>query len=257
LAGALARARIHGVDTNRDLLVRLLRDEDFLAGDTDTSFLPAHRDSGLFAPLVDGESEQALALAAALSDAVVNGRRGPVPAGIPAGWRNIRSQNQVRKYQGPSGDMEIQYRPLPSHIQVIGATPDRVVLDISGLRRTFDISRYGNAVCVDSSLGSVTLHPVPRFAIPGADIAPGSLRAPMPGVVVRVGVAVGDSVEKGQPLLWLSAMKMEHTIAAPHAGTVAELPVAGGQQVELGAVLAVVTDDSNDTAGTADPGERE
>jgi propionyl-CoA carboxylase alpha chain len=251
LAGALSRARIHGVDTNRDLLVRLLRDEEFLAGRTDTSFLAVHRDSVLYNPLMDKESERLSALSAALSDAVANSIQGPLPAGIPAGWRNIRSQAQAKRYQGPAGELEIQYRPLPPGITLIEATCDRVVLEVAGLRRTFDVSRYSGITCVDSPLGSVTLRPVPRFAEPRADVAAGSLRAPMPGVVVRVGVAVGESVEKGQPLLWLSAMKMEHTIAAPHAGTVAELPVTGGQQVELGAVLAVLAAPED-----TDPGER-
>jgi len=53
-------------------------------------------------------------------------------------------------------------------------------------------------------------------------------------------VAPGDQVAAGQPLLWLEAMKMEHLIAAPAAGIVAELPVTAGQQVEVGATLAVV-----------------
>jgi propionyl-CoA carboxylase alpha chain len=62
----------------------------------------------------------------------------------------------------------------------------------------------------------------------------------MPGAVARIGVAIGDQVTAGQPLLWLEAMKMEHVISAPVAGIVAELPVSAGQQVEVGAVLAVV-----------------
>jgi propionyl-CoA carboxylase alpha chain len=62
----------------------------------------------------------------------------------------------------------------------------------------------------------------------------------MPGSVARVGVAVGETVKTGQPLLWLEAMKMEHVIAAPTAGIVTDLPVAPGQQVEVGSVLAVV-----------------
>ena len=53
-------------------------------------------------------------------------------------------------------------------------------------------------------------------------------------------LAAGPSLIAGQPLLWLEAMKMEHLIAAPVAGVVAELPVAAGQQVEVGSVLAVV-----------------
>ena len=79
-----------------------------------------------------------------------------------------------------------------------------------------------------------------RFADPSAQVAAGSLLAPMPGTVVRVAVVAGDSVTAGQPLLWLEAMKMEHTITAPTDGVVTELPVEAGQQVEVGAVLAVV-----------------
>jgi propionyl-CoA carboxylase alpha chain len=66
--------------------------------------------------------------------------------------------------------------------------------------------------------------------------------------VIRVGVAVGDQVKQGQPLLWLEAMKMEHTISAPADGILTELAVAAGQQVEVGVVLAVVS-----TAGIDGP----
>jgi propionyl-CoA carboxylase alpha chain len=62
----------------------------------------------------------------------------------------------------------------------------------------------------------------------------------MPGTVVRVMVQPGQDVRRGQPLLWLEAMKMEHVIAAPTSGVVADVPVRAGQQVDVGAVLAVV-----------------
>ncbi|MCL4163084.1 UNVERIFIED_CONTAM: hypothetical protein GTU68_013052 [Idotea baltica] len=64
----------------------------------------------------------------------------------------------------------------------------------------------------------------------------------MPGAIARVAVAAGDEVEKGQPLLWLEAMKMQHQISAPVTGTVTELHITEGQQVDVGAVLAVVTE---------------
>jgi biotin carboxyl carrier protein len=60
----------------------------------------------------------------------------------------------------------------------------------------------------------------------------------MPGSVTKIAAAVGDRVKVGQPLIWLEAMKMEHTIAAPTAGVLAELNVTAGQQVDVGAVLA-------------------
>ena len=74
----------------------------------------------------------------------------------------------------------------------------------------------------------------------------------MPGTIARLGVALGEQVAAGQPLLWLEAMKMEHVISAPAAGIVAELPVAAGQQVEVGSVLAVVKPDEPDEPDEAD-----
>jgi pyruvate carboxylase subunit A/propionyl-CoA carboxylase alpha chain len=68
----------------------------------------------------------------------------------------------------------------------------------------------------------------------------------MPGSVLRVGAAVGDAVTAGQPLIWLEAMKMEHTVVAPGDGMLAELNVEPGQQVEVGAVLARVDDKQGD-----------
>jgi propionyl-CoA carboxylase alpha chain len=67
----------------------------------------------------------------------------------------------------------------------------------------------------------------------------------MPGTVIRIGdFSPGDRVAAGQPLLWLEAMKMEHVIAAPVGGTLTELTAEVGHQVELGAVLAVVKEET-------------
>ncbi|MFE6775379.1 biotin carboxylase N-terminal domain-containing protein [Streptomyces sp. NPDC057702] len=83
---------------------------------------------------------------------------------------------------------------------------------------------------------------LPRFPDPATRAEPGSLLAPMPGTVVRLAdVAEGEPVRAGQPLLWLEAMKMEHKITAPAAGTLTALRVTPGQQVEVGALLAVVS----------------
>jgi pyruvate carboxylase subunit A/propionyl-CoA carboxylase alpha chain len=131
---------------------------------------------------------------------------------------------------------------LPDHdgVAVVTAEPGRVVLAVDGVQRPFDVASYGDTVFVDSPLGAVPLVVLPRFPDPGTAIAQGSLVAPMPGSVVRVGAAVGDTVTAGQPLVWLEAMKMEHTLAAPGDGMLAELNVEPGQQVEVGAVLARV-----------------
>jgi propionyl-CoA carboxylase alpha chain len=62
----------------------------------------------------------------------------------------------------------------------------------------------------------------------------------MPGNVIRLGAELGDPVTAGQTLIWLEAMKMEHTISAPADGVLTHLNVKPGDQVEVGAILARV-----------------
>ncbi|MDG5768502.1 biotin carboxylase N-terminal domain-containing protein [Mycolicibacterium fortuitum] len=249
LADALARTRIHGLRTNRDLLVNVLRHPAFLAGATDTAFFDTHGLDALATPLADANAVTVSAIAAALADAAHNRSSARVFGAAPSGWRNLASGYQARTYRDAAGDdVPVRYRftrtgvelPEADGVSLVSAAPDRVVLSISGVERAFDVARYGDQVFVDSPLGPVQLAAVPRFPDPDDAVAHGSLLAPMPGSVIRVGAAVGDTVTAGQPLIWLEAMKMEHTIAAPEDGVLAELNVAAGQQVEVGAVLARV-----------------
>ena len=125
-------------------------------------------------------------------------------------------------------------------VELIRASGDEVVLVVDGARRRFEVARHGDDVYVDAAHGSVHLKVVGRFADPSALVAPGSLLAPLPGSVVRVDASVGDEVVIGQPMLLLEAMKMQHSIEAPARGTVTEICVRAGEQVKLGAGLAVV-----------------
>jgi propionyl-CoA carboxylase alpha chain len=124
---------------------------------------------------------------------------------------------------------------------VVAFRPDQVILELAGVRYRFDVASYGGTVWVDSPLGQVRLVPVPRLPEPAPSREPGSLIAPIPGNVVRVEATQGTAVAAGQPVLVVEAMKMEHQIAAPAAGVIAELRVAPGDQVAAGDVLAIVT----------------
>ncbi len=79
---------------------------------------------------------------------------------------------------------------------------------------------------------------LPRYVGTAAGTATGAILSPMPGKIIAVEVAQGQPVTKGQKLLTLEAMKMEHTLTAPFDGTVAELNAAAGQQVQVEALLA-------------------
>ncbi|TFV61097.1 acetyl/propionyl-CoA carboxylase subunit alpha [Mycobacterium sp. PS03-16] len=249
LADALARTRLHGVRTNRDLLVNVLRHPAFLDGATDTAFFDTHGLADLAAPGGDDRATALSMVAAAFADAAHNRATAPVFAAAPSGWRNLASGHQSRRYRDAAGDEhEVRYRitrtgvdvPGYDDLALVSAAPARVVLRTGGVEHAFEVARHGGEVYVDSPLGAVALTVAPRFPDPDSAVAQGSLIAPMPGAVVRVGAAVGDTVTAGQPLVWLEAMKMEHTLAAPGDGVLAELNVAPGQQVDVGAVLARV-----------------
>ncbi|MCP2177696.1 propionyl-CoA carboxylase alpha chain [Williamsia maris] len=265
LAGALARATVHGPGTNRDLLVTILRHSVFRSGDTDTGFIDQIGLPVLSRPLADASEVRLAAVAAAASGAATNRDRATVQRGVPSGWRNLHSQYQTKRFvpdgSDPVADVDtaisVRYRagrdsvdlPDDPSVSLVEASSSSVTLEVDGVRRRFAVARYVDAqhravTYVDSDATSVTLRDVPRFIDPSAVGKPGSLLAPMPGSVIRIAVEIGDAVTQGQPLLWLEAMKMEHTVHAPADGVVAELAVVAGQQLAVGDVLAVISSDS-------------
>ena len=253
LARALERARIHGVTTNRDLLVNVLRSEEFLAGDTSTDFL--ERVAGLTAARTADPAHRSHAVAAAIALAAQAGAGRAVQGSIPPGWRNNRTGPEVIELRRDdvvhrvghdlsAGVASVTLDGDPVDVSAVSATVGggsiRVVAAIEGVRRAYTVSVAGSAVYVDSAAGSSEFDRVGRFP-DHEELAPeGGLTAPMPGKVVRILATPGQSVEVGDPLVVLEAMKMEHTISSPATGCVTAVNVAEGDQVERGAVLAAV-----------------
>jgi acetyl/propionyl-CoA carboxylase alpha subunit len=261
LADTLSRARLHGVTTNRDLLVAILRSPEYLAGDTTTDFL--ERVTGLTGATTEAEVHKLHAAVAAIARHKAARPAGTVQANIPRGWRNNRATLEAVSFKAEDGEsiavaydltgaepaLLIDGAPLPLVIHAADGTG--VDLSSGGVRRRYRVhlspvagaESLGTA-CVDSPLGHSTLTLLDPLPAPGAGGPVGGLTAPMPGAVVRILVSVGDTVEAGQPLLVLEAMKMEHTIRSPEDGTVAAINVKEGEQVAIGAVLAELATDA-------------
>jgi propionyl-CoA carboxylase alpha chain len=258
LAYALAASRIHGVATNRDLLVRTLRHPAFGAGETDTGFIDRYGPATLAASLVDADALRRHAVAAALVGQAGRREESAVQPGFPSGYRNSPSTLQQTAFDSHHGTetatVTVGYRfdrsgtrlavvEIDDRLAAIGAEridSDGVALTDQGVTRRYRVERHGATTFVDGPDGASTLVEHDRFPMPGGHLAPGSSVAPMPGGVVRVEVAVGDTVEPGRLLVVLEAMKMEHAVTASAAGTVSEVQVSVGDQVETGRVLVVV-----------------
>ncbi|HWB67018.1 MAG TPA: biotin carboxylase N-terminal domain-containing protein [Mycobacteriales bacterium] len=255
LAHALRATRLHGVTTNRNLLVRILEESEFLAGGTDTGYLDRHDPAALSAPLTDGAAERTHVVAAAMALQHRNRRTAKVWGRLPSGWRNNPSQPQraelatagataVVSYAfGRAGAITLDIAGEPVDVAVHGYGDGSAVdLTVDGVRMTVSVAidAAGRTIDVDSAAGSSSYTLIPRFTDPSEELAAGSLVAPMPGSVVRVLVDSGATVATGDPLVVLEAMKMEHTVASPADGTVVDVKVQAGSQVDAGTVLVVV-----------------
>ena len=261
LARALAETRVLGVVTNRDLLVGILREQEFLDGHIDTGYLTRHDPATLMAG--DERRLPVHALATALADQALRRAETSVLPGVPSGWRNVPNARQQAGYQvaergfgveygirGPFVDAAVDGVEL-GPVLLHGCTAAEVDLQINGVRRLVTVARAGDVRYAASAVGATTLVEQPRFPETQQQATAGSLLAPMPGTVVRAEAQLGDSVHAGQVLVVLEAMKMEHSVRTPHAGTLARLNVSAGQAVEEGTVLAVVENASGSPADGA------
>ena len=288
LASTLATARLHGIVTNRDLLVGALRSEAFGSGETDTAFLDRHPPAELTAAggSADPLADRLHAAVAVLAAQAERRATATVYPAVPSGWRNNPSQLQQVDLQpapppGPGATVSIAYRfdragsldalevdgdPLAgsrlwrcSRVERVAATW-LLDLEVDGVLRRFEAHRVGTTWFVDSPLGHTELREPPAEGLwttgsptsrdrlrsptgglgagPGGSGATGGVTvSPLPGIVRRVAVRVGDRVEVGAVLVVVEAMKTEHRIAAARAGTVRRVLVAEGREVAAGATV--------------------
>jgi acetyl/propionyl-CoA carboxylase alpha subunit len=268
LAAALDGARVHGVTTNRDLLVGVLRHPEFLAGEVDTGFLERQPPGELAAGGRAPEARRLHAAAAALAAQAARRAAATVQPTLPSGWRNNPLQLQRVDFDGEDRVLSVSYRfgragalealevdgePLAG-ARLWGTRPAgpgtwSVDLEVAGVRRRFEVHRVGEVHYVDGPLGHAELRERPRFPDPtiggAAARIQGWLASPLPGIVRRVAVRPGEPVAAGALLVVVEAMKLEHRISAPTAGRVRELLVAEGQEVDAGTPVAVLEEDGD------------
>ncbi|MFF4039050.1 acetyl/propionyl/methylcrotonyl-CoA carboxylase subunit alpha [Streptomyces sp. NPDC001816] len=231
LRAALAETVTLGVQTNAGFLRRLLAHPAVVSGDLDTGLVERVVDE-LVATDVPEEVYEAAA-AVRLEELRPRSEGWTDPFSVPSGWRLGGTPKQ------PAFDLRVTdpvtYAPRGAH----AVTDDRVSVTLDGVRHSFH--RAGDWIGRDGDAWQVRDHdPVAASLTGAAHAGADSLTAPMPGTVTVVKVAVGDEVTAGQSLLVVEAMKMEHVISAPHAGTVAELDVTPGTTVAMDQVLAVI-----------------
>ncbi|WP_241049499.1 acetyl/propionyl/methylcrotonyl-CoA carboxylase subunit alpha [Achromobacter xylosoxidans] len=259
---ALAQTQAVGVQTNVAFLARLMRDSAFAAADLDTGLIERQRATLLPEPVPADAATLALATAAVLAS---QGQAQSAPrAAAPAdpwdtrdGWRlGGRYQRQLQwidngetrhvtvARQGADWTLDSGSGAQPFAWRAEdGNGPARVLrITLDGRERAGTVVLHADKAHVFGDGGARVLDlydPLAHAQDTQGDHG-GGLTAPMPGKIISIAVKAGDSVAKGQPLLVMEAMKMEHTISAPADGKVEELFYAVGDQVTEGAELVAI-----------------
>jgi len=266
LRGALAQYQVVGLTTNIEFLSALAHSEGFEALDLDTNFIERYRDDLILDDaaadddaLVAATVYQLLQRQTTAQDNALNSSDPYSPWNQVNGWRlntdnhhafeyidyvdSIPNEVSVTTHFRGSAHQAGYLLELPSgELDVHSAQLDgnNLRLDVAGKRFNATVVDDGAKLHVFVNGNYQMLEKVVRGLAGDAEDAGGSLTAPMPGTVIEVLVAEGDTVEAGQPLIILEAMKMEHTINAPTAGTVSEVLYAAGDLVGDGAELLIL-----------------
>jgi geranyl-CoA carboxylase alpha subunit len=237
----LAETQALGLRTNQGFLADCLTHQVFVAGTATTGFIDAAR-----ADLLPDRAEEEARIAGLVGAFL---RAGPATAlahGFPTPLRLARDDriHGPRVSPGAHGDCRIEGAGTSVHVHVTGRAGDRVAIEVEGRSGMAHLLARDGVIWLhlaDRAWDFRDLTLVPEItAEPGSD---GKVRAAMNGTVVSIAVAEGDTVRRGDTLLVLEAMKMEHAHVAAFDGRVTTVHVTPGAQVAAYAVLIEVTPD--------------
>ena len=259
MARALREMSLAGITTNRAFLAKVIDHPAFVSGEFDTGFIDEHRDS-----LRVGMSDENVRLYATAAVLHAHGERVNGNELLPAvrpGFRNLFNQPQEHTLALCDRDVHVGYRlgrngrfdvevsspnlegesvSTRSKVTLVSHSGHAIAIESDGLLRRYSVVRGDERVTVHSLDGDISFTTVPRFPEAGVEEVPGGCLAPMPGKIIAVSVAVGDTVAAGDELVVLEAMKMEHRLLAGEDGEVSAVNVEVDDQVEADEILVVV-----------------
>ena len=244
---ALKNSHFGGMKTNREFLISILESKEFLKGATTTDFIKKVK---LNTELGLSEDEiNDYAKLAALWIQGKNRNEASVLTNMESGWNNARLPFQEVKLKMNELETSIKYKNTRNNIFKFSDKKNGVVFEwqnnfidaeISGSRYRSKVSKDKDLLLLHTYKGDVLFKILPKFRIQEIGIVEGGLNAPMPGKVVEVKIKKGSSVKKGDTLVILEAMKMEHKVSAPANGKISKVLISQGDQVENGQTLIVL-----------------
>jgi len=251
MQSALEETAILGVKTNLAFLERVVRHPAFLAGDVDTAFIERHREALLPAAAeVPVEAIVACAVRLFLDELAARAALAPSPWNDTTGWRLNQAKTRRMEFRLADGHelaLEAEHRGDHAIVTLRGrrhevrvgpVEGERVQVALDGETYFARVARLGDRLSATTPQGRYELERVDPFHYEPADTLPDArLTALMPGRVVKVLAAQGARVAKGEPLMILEAMKMEHTIVSPREGVIERVAFAENDLVPADALL--------------------
>ena len=250
LAKELENTHFGGFTNNIDFLINILRNERFLKGDTTTDFIDRCQPPRSIE--LDSKEINFLLMSATLWIQNINHSNANVLRHIPSGWHNARLPFQRTMFEIDDEAFTVRYKQQRNgsflddnnQIAIINDVTDEFIdIEFDNVRRRVNVTRYENLYLVQHDRGHKLIKLLPRFKNEQDLIQKGSLISPMPGKVTEMNVKVGDNITKGQKLLVMEAMKMNHSISSDRDGIVKEIYVNIGDQLETGTSLLLLKSD--------------
>ena len=247
LALALENSHFGGLKTNRDYLISILRSDEFLKGNTTTDFLEKAKIKDEIN--LNEEEIYFLAIAASMWIQGKNRYESEVLSNLSSGWNNARLPMQEIKLQFDDKPLTVKYKNNREEIfttdknnsaKINSWDKNFIDVEIDNTRIRSKVTFDNELLLIQSKSGDVLFKILPKFETVKKVSIEGGLNAPMPGKVVEIKINKGAKIKKGDTLIILEAMKMEHKVLAPSDGKVKEILIHKDEQVENGATLVVL-----------------
>ena len=247
LALALENSHFGGLKTNRDYLISILRSDEFLKGNTTTDFLEKAKIKDEIK--LNEEEIYFLAIAASMWIQGKNRYESEVLSNLSSGWNNARLPMQEIKLQFDDKPLTVKYKnnreeifttDKNNSVKINSWDKNFIDVEIDNTRIRSKITFDNELLLIQSKSGDVLFKILPKFETVKKVSIEGGLNAPMPGKVVEIKINKGAKIKKGDTLIILEAMKMEHKVLAPSDGKVKEILIHKDEQVENGATLVVL-----------------
>ena len=254
LAKSLRNTKLYGIKNNKEFLELTLLSKSFLDGDTTTDFIERVNPNRI-RELSSKNLEEA-AIAIAMESQAINRNSARVLRGIRSGWRNSVMPPQTLRLESKKTEMELNYQSQrdgsfsvslnagePKRVKVFSAGYGEIDIEIDGFRSKYEALKIDRTWYLQNYRGQTEFKEAPKVSSERDEDFSSEIKAPMPGSVIKTFFGEQDKVSKGDTILILEAMKMEHQILAPRNGTISRLHARTGDQVSNNQTLVSFDDE--------------